>query len=373
MRVDPELRRRVAAGFGCLGITLVLVLAYNLGNVSEETRKERVLDNLQAVNQMARERLQMCQSRLHTKRIGKGRADMKRVRLETSLLQKENELLQQTNEYLTDTSEDCEDNLVKETGVRSESNLTHRIGRLELSNSELKNIIVHANGSKEDRRAALRLRIRAMRLENQRLRAQLKSLSQRQEQERSEREIAAEEHKRLQQMDVGLGQRSARSDGSRPLHPNKQIDGRLHQLSRSLSKGVASHAQVEAEDVEAAVLRASRTAPKPPSKGAAPPKSAATPRESKSGAGEDLRRDGKRVEKDSRGADRRTEGERKTRRTRGRDASGDEERPVEGRKGRKKRDTSEDGTRSMEGGRKRRTNREQDTSEDGDRKRRKKT
>eukprot|EP01062_Namystynia_karyoxenos_P061258 TRINITY_DN53400_c0_g1_i1.p2 TRINITY_DN53400_c0_g1~~TRINITY_DN53400_c0_g1_i1.p2 ORF type:complete len:342 (+),score=152.00 TRINITY_DN53400_c0_g1_i1:82-1026(+) len=253
-RYDPALRWKIIAGIASCAVLLLGFLAYNLGNVNQDVRDQRMLDNLNSIGQSVRERLQLCQTRLQERRVDqdKEQVDVDKLRHETDLLGRENELLQQTNEDLTEASDECEEDLAREAEARTvEASANDLIGRLEFENAELRGGLRGINSSKQDRRTALRTRVRVMRLENQQLREQKLHA----EKQAALLHMAERRRQELQKADKGLGERSDAARAVRGAVPRHHSDDTRNLLLHKMSYRLEQEGRAQGPKLDDSVER----------------------------------------------------------------------------------------------------------------------
>eukprot|EP01062_Namystynia_karyoxenos_P057076 TRINITY_DN48034_c0_g1_i1.p2 TRINITY_DN48034_c0_g1~~TRINITY_DN48034_c0_g1_i1.p2 ORF type:complete len:325 (+),score=156.13 TRINITY_DN48034_c0_g1_i1:104-1078(+) len=220
-----SLRTKVALGLACVGLPLLAALSYNLGFVSSEDHNLAVLDNYQALNQMVRNRMQQCskQSRERKEDNDLERMDIEDYRQEESMLQEENHLLHDTNEKLKAQAEECEDKFEKMMDKRySEETQAEMLTRLEFQNDDLEQQLIELNQSRKEKRNDLKTRVRALRNENEQIRANLAAWQA--DVEREEKLMAEweSEQQRLADIDYGLGQADANKGWLDEIeHPHK--------------------------------------------------------------------------------------------------------------------------------------------------------
>eukprot|EP01062_Namystynia_karyoxenos_P072746 TRINITY_DN6918_c0_g1_i1.p1 TRINITY_DN6918_c0_g1~~TRINITY_DN6918_c0_g1_i1.p1 ORF type:complete len:319 (+),score=130.51 TRINITY_DN6918_c0_g1_i1:122-958(+) len=210
-RVNPMLKWKVLGVMGAIGLVLVGLMAYNLGHFNQDERDQRILENLEGVNQMVRDRHTLCLSKLRDRKDSNDmeRFDIKQLQQETDLLGRENELLLQTNGDLEASKQECEDDWARAVETRSgEATAKEVVQRLEFENAQLEHTLLGFNATKQTKRQDMKEGIRALRLENKELRQRYVEMKRADAEEQLLRRQIEEERRALQKVDIGLGERS---------------------------------------------------------------------------------------------------------------------------------------------------------------------
>eukprot|EP01062_Namystynia_karyoxenos_P069411 TRINITY_DN64912_c0_g1_i1.p1 TRINITY_DN64912_c0_g1~~TRINITY_DN64912_c0_g1_i1.p1 ORF type:complete len:262 (+),score=130.16 TRINITY_DN64912_c0_g1_i1:72-857(+) len=255
---SPELSLRARVGFGlaCIGLPLLGALAYNLGFVSSEDSHAAVVENYQGINRMVRERIQQC-TRKEKERKQDGELeemDLTGYREEQQLLYRENDLLHSSSEHLRETAEACNrtrDDLQAER--MAAGSVQDQITLLEFENDALMETVQEINESNRAQRVDLATRVRALRLENKQMRANIEAVQSFEEKQRQQIQQLKEEQRQLQERDFGFGELGAPT--SFPADIYKKMDQGLRadkDAAADMAAWDASMEQkVEGEDPDA--------------------------------------------------------------------------------------------------------------------------
>eukprot|EP01065_Artemidia_motanka_P026919 TRINITY_DN32158_c0_g1_i1.p2 TRINITY_DN32158_c0_g1~~TRINITY_DN32158_c0_g1_i1.p2 ORF type:complete len:271 (+),score=116.97 TRINITY_DN32158_c0_g1_i1:49-861(+) len=237
-----ELRTRVFVGLSCVALPLVGALAYNMGFVNSEDLHATVVDNYQGINAMVRERVAQCKRKAQEGKDASEaqQTDMQIFREEEALLRKENDLLQETNDRLVEVAEQCEGDLQR-LAENGEADTVDRITQLEFENQELSFQLLDLNASKKERRKDLQTRIRALRLENAQMRADIDAWNAELAQEADRMKNMEKEMAHDRELDFGFGDRDVGEqqrefEGADKRHLWKQMDQRMWEETESLNK-----------------------------------------------------------------------------------------------------------------------------------------
>eukprot|EP01062_Namystynia_karyoxenos_P049018 TRINITY_DN37463_c0_g1_i1.p2 TRINITY_DN37463_c0_g1~~TRINITY_DN37463_c0_g1_i1.p2 ORF type:complete len:473 (+),score=120.33 TRINITY_DN37463_c0_g1_i1:66-1421(+) len=167
---------------GAAAAVLLALLGYQLALLRDEQGQAQLAAGYARVNDMLRERERLCEE--STREAAKPQqGGLGRLREENGLLGRENEVLERTNSELASVTERCLSQLLADreahTGTR-EADPRAVVRRLGYEVTQLEGVLSDATRDHQGGLAELRGRIRALRLENADLRAQLGLLEQRQ-------------------------------------------------------------------------------------------------------------------------------------------------------------------------------------------------
>eukprot|EP01060_Flectonema_neradi_P020568 TRINITY_DN2808_c0_g1_i2.p1 TRINITY_DN2808_c0_g1~~TRINITY_DN2808_c0_g1_i2.p1 ORF type:complete len:405 (+),score=119.85 TRINITY_DN2808_c0_g1_i2:78-1292(+) len=196
---------KIATVLSTLGSLLLGALAYNLGSIHQSSKDQQIAESETMINNVLHKKLDMCNEQLKSK--VENEKWIQELQEEEKLIHAESTILSETLDYHRDAAEACELELAaKELERQTLSDQQLLINKLEFENTMMELNFNNVTNTKTETRATHRLFIRAIRLENELLRMELKKKEAVEQALLAAEQEREEARKRLQKEDTGLGE-----------------------------------------------------------------------------------------------------------------------------------------------------------------------